>query len=39
VAFEADLLAYAERANRGAAGGAAEYPYEYLPVVGRTRSG
>jgi ubiquinone/menaquinone biosynthesis C-methylase UbiE len=31
------FLEYAERANRGAPGSAAEYPYEYLLVVARTR--
>jgi ubiquinone/menaquinone biosynthesis C-methylase UbiE len=36
-AFDRDFLAFAERANRGAAGGAAAYPYEYLLVVARTR--
>jgi ubiquinone/menaquinone biosynthesis C-methylase UbiE len=31
------FLEYAESANRGAPGGPAEYPYEYLLVVARTR--
>ena len=30
-------LAFAERANRGAPGGPAEYPYEYLLAVARKR--
>jgi ubiquinone/menaquinone biosynthesis C-methylase UbiE len=37
-AFEGDLLDFAERADRGAPGGPAEYPYGYLLVVGRTRA-
>jgi ubiquinone/menaquinone biosynthesis C-methylase UbiE len=32
-AFEADFLEFALRANRGAPGEAAEFPYEYLQVV------
>jgi SAM-dependent methyltransferase len=35
--LDRDLLAFAERANRGSPGGPAEYPYEYLLVVARTR--
>jgi SAM-dependent methyltransferase len=32
-AFDEELLEFAVRANRGEAGDAAEYPYEYLQVV------
>jgi ubiquinone/menaquinone biosynthesis C-methylase UbiE len=35
--LERDLLEFAERSNRGADGGPAEYPYEYLLVVARKR--
>jgi hypothetical protein len=31
-------MAFAENANRGTAGGPAEYPYDYLLVVARKRS-
>jgi ubiquinone/menaquinone biosynthesis C-methylase UbiE len=34
-ALDRDFLQYAKRANRGAPGGPAEYPYEYLLVVAR----
>lgn len=37
-ALERDLLAFATRANSGPADGHAEYPYEYLLVVARTRA-
>ena len=37
-AFDRDFLGFAARSNRGAAGGRAEYPYEYLLVVARKRS-
>lgn len=33
--FDRDFLAFAEGENRGAPGGPAEYPYEYLLVVAR----
>jgi len=36
-AFDRDFLAYATRSNRGAPGGPARYPYEYLLVVARRR--
>jgi ubiquinone/menaquinone biosynthesis C-methylase UbiE len=36
-AFDRDFLGFAERSNRGAPGGPAEYPYEYLLVVARKR--
>ncbi|HWB57457.1 MAG TPA: methyltransferase domain-containing protein [Gaiellaceae bacterium] len=36
-ALDRDLLEFATRANSGAPGGPAEYHYEYLLVVGRTR--
>jgi ubiquinone/menaquinone biosynthesis C-methylase UbiE len=36
--FERDFMAFAENANRGTAGGPAEYPYDYLLVVARKRS-
>ncbi|HSF60547.1 MAG TPA: hypothetical protein VLA69_02535 [Gaiellaceae bacterium] len=35
--FDAEFLAFAMRTNRGAPEGPAEYPYEYLLVVARTR--
>lgn len=38
-AFRRDLLDFATRANRGAPGRTAEYPYGYLLVVARTRAG
>jgi hypothetical protein len=34
--FDRDFLAFAERENRGAPDGPAEYPYGYLLVVART---
>jgi ubiquinone/menaquinone biosynthesis C-methylase UbiE len=34
-ALDRDFLAFATRSNRGAPGGPAEYPFEYLLVVGR----
>jgi len=34
-AFERDFLAYATTSNRGAPGGPARYPYQYLLVVAR----
>jgi ubiquinone/menaquinone biosynthesis C-methylase UbiE len=37
-AFDRDFLGFATRSNRGAAGGPAEYPYEYLLVIARKRS-
>jgi hypothetical protein len=37
--FDREMLDFATRTNRGPAGGPAEYPYEYLLVVGRTRAG
>jgi SAM-dependent methyltransferase len=37
--FDRDMLDFATRTNRGPAGGPAEYPYEYLLVVARTRAG
>jgi SAM-dependent methyltransferase len=36
-AFDRELREYAERGNRGAPGGPAEYPYPYLLVVARKR--
>ena len=36
-ALDRDFLDFAERANRGAPGGPAEYHYEYLLVVARKR--
>lgn len=36
--FDRELLEFARTANEGPAGGPAEYPYEYLLVVARTRS-
>jgi ubiquinone/menaquinone biosynthesis C-methylase UbiE len=36
-ALDRELLEFAERSNRGAPGGPAEYPYEYLLVIGRKR--
>ena len=36
--FDRDLMAFAERANRGEIAGPAEYPYDYLLVVARRRS-
>ena len=36
-AFERDFLEFAERGNTGPEGGPAEYVYEYLLVVARTR--
>ena len=38
-AFERDFLGFATRSNRGASGGPAEYPYEYLLVVAHKRGG
>jgi 2-polyprenyl-6-hydroxyphenyl methylase/3-demethylubiquinone-9 3-methyltransferase len=38
-AFDRDFLEYATRSNRGASDGPAEYHYEYLLVVARTRGG
>jgi hypothetical protein len=38
-ALEDDFMQFAERANRGAPEGPAEYPYEYLLVVARTAPG
>jgi ubiquinone/menaquinone biosynthesis C-methylase UbiE len=35
--FDRDFRAFAERANRGPSAGPAEYPYDYLLVVGRRR--
>ncbi len=35
--LDREFLEFAERANRGAPGGFAEYPYEYVLVVARTR--
>jgi ubiquinone/menaquinone biosynthesis C-methylase UbiE len=37
-AFDRDFLEFANRTNRGAPGGRAEYPYDYLLVVARKRS-
>ena len=37
-ALERELLEFAKRENRGTPGGSAEYPYEYLLVVARTRA-
>jgi ubiquinone/menaquinone biosynthesis C-methylase UbiE len=37
-ALDRELAEYATRANRGAPGGPAEYRYEYLVVVARTRT-
>lgn len=37
--LDADFLDFARRANRGAPGGPAEYPYDYLLVVARTADG
>ena len=37
--FDRDMLDFATRTNRGPAGGPAEYPYEYLLAVARTRAG
>jgi len=36
--LERDFLDFAERANRGASDGSAEYPYEYKLIVARTRT-
>ena len=36
-ALDRDFLEFATRANRGPAGGSAEYPYEYLLVVAHRR--
>jgi SAM-dependent methyltransferase len=36
-ALDREFLAFAQRADQGPPGGPAEYPYEYLLVVGRTR--
>jgi hypothetical protein len=36
--LDREFLDFAERANRGAPDGWAEYPYEYLVVVARKRS-
>jgi ubiquinone/menaquinone biosynthesis C-methylase UbiE len=36
-AFDRDFLGFATRSNRGASGGPAEYPYEYLLVVAHKR--
>ena len=36
--LDRDFLAFATEANQGPAGGPAEYPYEYLLVVGRKRA-
>jgi SAM-dependent methyltransferase len=36
-AVDRDLLEFAERCNRGGSGDPAEYPYEYLLVIGRKR--
>jgi 2-polyprenyl-6-hydroxyphenyl methylase/3-demethylubiquinone-9 3-methyltransferase len=38
-ALDRDFIDFATRANEGAPGGPAEYPYEYLLVVARTRRG
>jgi hypothetical protein len=38
-ALDRDFLDFATRANEGARGGPAEYRYEYLLVVARTRRG
>ena len=38
-AFDRDFLEFATRSNRGASGGPAEYPYEYLLVVAHKRGG
>jgi 2-polyprenyl-6-hydroxyphenyl methylase/3-demethylubiquinone-9 3-methyltransferase len=35
-ALDREFLEFAERSNRGVAGGPAEYPYEYLLVLART---
>ncbi len=37
--LDRDLLEFATRCNRGAPGGQAEYPYEYLLVVARKGGG
>ena len=37
-ALDRDFLAFATRSNQGPPGGPAEYPYEYLLVVGRKRA-
>jgi hypothetical protein len=36
-ALDRDFLDFATRSNQGPPGGPAEYPYEYLLVVGRKR--
>jgi hypothetical protein len=36
-ALDRELVDFATRENRGAPGGSAEYPYEYLLVVARRR--
>jgi len=36
-ALDRDFLEFATRSNQGLPGGPAEYPYEYLLVVGRKR--
>jgi ubiquinone/menaquinone biosynthesis C-methylase UbiE len=36
-ALDRDLLEFATRSNQGSPGGPAEYPYEYLLVLGRKR--
>lgn len=36
-AMDREFIEFAERSNRGAAGGAAEFPYEYLLVIARKR--
>jgi ubiquinone/menaquinone biosynthesis C-methylase UbiE len=38
-ALDRDFLEFATRSNRGAPGGPAEYPYEYLLVVAHKRNG
>ena len=38
-AFDREFLEFATRSNRGAPEGPAEYHYEYLLVVARTRAG
>lgn len=37
--LDQEFLEFATRANRGAPGGAAEFPYEYLLVIARKRNG
>jgi ubiquinone/menaquinone biosynthesis C-methylase UbiE len=37
--LDREFVEFATRSNRGAPGGAAEYPYEYLLVIGQKRDG